>query len=179
MQLTWATNTESIIDTWFVQQATEIIRSLTDEEVEKFQEKGEITKSGFTFVEGDLRLMYKFDSSKEAKSTYDAHSDKQVSIVFVSLGSHRFEKLNSTCFICLIWFFFRPSQQFFSYVGIVFLGWTSAKLGLMCLAQGHNAMMPMRLEPVAFWSWVKHATTEPLGFLNSTWIWSIIDGIFS
>ena len=24
-----------------------------------------------------------------------------------------------------------------------------AKLGLMCLAQGHNAMMPMRLEPAA------------------------------
>ena len=54
-------------------------------------------------MEGDLRLMYKFDSSKEAKSTYDAHSDKQVSIAFGStLGSHRFEKLNSTCFVCLI-----------------------------------------------------------------------------
>ena len=32
----------------------------------------------------------------------------------------------------------------------------------MCLAQGHNAVMPVRLEPAAFWSQVKHSTTEPL-----------------
>ena len=37
-----------------------------------------------------------------------------------------------------------------------------AKLGLMCLAQGHNAVMPMRLEPEAPRSPVKHSTTEPL-----------------
>ena len=55
----------------------EIIRSLSDKEVEEFQEKGEITRAGFTFVEGDLRLMYKFSGSKEAV-TYDAHSDNQV-----------------------------------------------------------------------------------------------------
>ena len=29
--------------------------------------------------------------------------------------------------------------------GGVFLGWTSTKLGLMCLAQGHNAVTPVRL----------------------------------
>ena len=32
----------------------------------------------------------------------------------------------------------------------------------MCLAQGHNAVTPVRLEPVAPQSRVKHSTTEPL-----------------
>ena len=50
--------------------------------------------------------------------------------------------------------------------GWVFLGWTSTKLGLMCLAQGHNTEMQVRLEPVALPSRVKHSTTEPL---RSAW----------
>ena len=32
----------------------------------------------------------------------------------------------------------------------------------MCLAQGHNAVTPVRLKPAAPWSRVKHSTTEPL-----------------
>ena len=32
----------------------------------------------------------------------------------------------------------------------------------MCLAQGHNTVMPVGLEPVAPRSQVKHSTTEPL-----------------
>ena len=32
----------------------------------------------------------------------------------------------------------------------------------MCLAQGHNAVTPVRLEPAAPRSRVKHSTTEPL-----------------
>ena len=32
-------------------------------------------------------------------------------------------------------------------LGQVFLGWTSIKQGLMCLAQGHNEVTPVRLEP--------------------------------
>ena len=32
----------------------------------------------------------------------------------------------------------------------------------MCLAQGHNAVTPVRLEPSAPRSRVKHSTTEPL-----------------
>ena len=32
-------------------------------------------------------------------------------------------------------------------------------LGLTCLAQGHNAVTPVRLKPAAFWSRVKHYTT--------------------
>ena len=41
----------------------------------------------------------------------------------------------------------------------IFLGWTSTKVGLMCLAKGHN---PVRLEPVFPRFRVKHSTTEPL-----------------
>ena len=32
----------------------------------------------------------------------------------------------------------------------------------MCLAQGHNTVMPVRLEPTALRSRVKRSTTEPL-----------------
>ena len=46
--------------------------------------------------------------------------------------------------------------------GWVFLGWASTKLGLMRLAQGHNTVTLVRLEPVAPRSQVKHSTTEPL-----------------
>ena len=35
----------------------------------------------------------------------------------------------------------------------------------MCLAQGHNAVTLVRLEPAAAWSRVKHSTSEPLHFL--------------
>ena len=46
--------------------------------------------------------------------------------------------------------------------GRVFLGWTSTKLGLTCLAQGHNTVTLVRLALAAPWSQVKHSTTEPL-----------------
>ena len=44
--------------------------------------------------------------------------------------------------------------------GRVFLGLTSTWQGLMCLAQGHNTVMPVSLEPAALQSQVKHSTTE-------------------
>ena len=50
--------------------------------------------------------------------------------------------------------------------GWVFLGWTSTKLGLMCLAQWHNAVMPVRLEVPALRSGVKHSAIEPLRLRN-------------
>ena len=62
---------------------------------------------------------------------------------------------------CLIWYFTSQST-IFSYVGRVFLGWTSTKQGLMCFTQGHNTVMPVRLKPATPRSWVKHFTTEPL-----------------
>ena len=46
--------------------------------------------------------------------------------------------------------------------GWVFLCGTSTKQGSVCLAQGHNAVTPVRLEPAAPLFRVKHSTTEPL-----------------
>ena len=80
--------------------------------------------------------------------------------------------------IFFIWFLTSQSRIFqFCWV---FLGWTSTKLGLMCLAQGRNtAVMLVRLEPTALRSRVKHSTTEPLcsltqsGYLKChAWSWS-------
>ena len=39
---------------------------------------------------------------------------------------------------------------------------TNTKLALVCLAQGHNAVTPVRLVHAAPRSQVKHSTTEPL-----------------
>ena len=44
-------------------------------------------------------------------------------------------------------------------LGRVLLGKTITRLGLMCLAQGHNAVAPARLEPTDTRSRVKHSTT--------------------
>ena len=43
----------------------------------------------------------------------------------------------------------------------------------MCLAQGHNAVTPVRLKPTP-WSRVKHATTEPLGSRESVVVYSLL-----
>ena len=70
-------------------------------------------------------------------------------------------KLLFVClFVCLISFFSLQSTIFQS--GRVFLGWTSTKQGLMCLAQGHNTVTPVMLEPVPLRFRVNHSTTEPL-----------------
>ena len=52
-----------------------------------------------------------------------------------------------------------PVNNFSVMLGRVFQGWTSTKQGLMCLAQGHNAVAPARLEPLALWSQVNRSTT--------------------
>ena len=70
------------------------------------------------------------------------------------------EKVHAFLFI---WFdSLHPINNLSDIKGRVYLGWTSAKLGLMCLAQGHNAVMPVSLKPAAPRSRVKHSTTEPL-----------------
>ena len=53
----------------------------------------------------------------------------------------------------------RPINNLSVIKGRVFLGLTITKLGLMWLAQGHNAVTPVRLEPPAPWSQVKHSIT--------------------
>ena len=68
--------------------------------------------------------------------------------------------LSILCLFDLILYF--PVNNFSVMLGRVFLGWTSTKQRLMCLAQGHNTLMPVRLEPVTPQSLVKLSTTEPL-----------------
>ena len=67
------------------------------------------------------------------------------------------------CLFVFVWFdSLRPINNLSVKQGQVFLGWTSTKLGLMCLVQGHKAVTPVRVEPAVPWSRVKHSTTEPL-----------------
>ena len=62
---------------------------------------------------------------------------------------------------CFVWFdSLRPINNRSVIKGQVFLGWTSTKLGLMFLLK--NTVTPVRLEPTALRSRVKHSTTEPL-----------------
>ena len=72
--------------------------------------------------------------------------------------------LQSTLLLFLfVWFdSLSPINNLSVIKGQVFLGWTSTKLRLLCLAQGHNAVKPVRLKTAAPWSRVKHSTTEPL-----------------
>ena len=78
-----------------------------------------------------------------------------------------------------VWFdSLHPSQQSVT-LGRVFLGWTSTKLGLMCLARGDNPVMPVRLKHVALRSRVKHSTTEPLRSINMVRTELQIDCLFS
>ena len=57
-----------------------------------------------------------------------------------------------------------PVNNFSVMSGLIFMGLTSTKQGLLCLAQGHNTVTPVRLEPATPWSPVKLSTTEPLGY---------------
>ena len=68
--------------------------------------------------------------------------------------------LDPRCLFDLILYI--PVNNFSVMSGRVFLGWTSTKQGLICLAQGHNTVMLVRLQPAALRSRVKHSTTEPL-----------------
>ena len=72
--------------------------------------------------------------------------------------------LYNTGLFCLFDLIIYPINNLSVVKGRVFLGWTSTKLGLMVLAQGHNAVTPVRLQPAAPRSRVKHSTTQPLRF---------------
>ena len=71
---------------------------------------------------------------------------------------------------CLIFVWFAslcPSQQFFSYVGRVFLGWPVLSKNQYVLLK--DTVTPVRLEPTDPRSRVKHPTTEPLCSLQTAW----------
>ena len=70
-------------------------------------------------------------------------------------------------FICLFGLIlYVPVKNLSVMLGRVFLGWISTKQGLICLAQGHNVVTTVGLEPAAVRSLVKHSTTEPLRSLG-------------
>ena len=51
-----------------------------------------------------------------------------------------------TSFVCLFdIILYIPVNKFYIMSEQFFLGWTSAKQGLMCLAQRHNTVTPVRL----------------------------------
>ena len=62
---------------------------------------------------------------------------------------------------------FTSHQQSFSYKGTGLPGMSQYQAKINVLAQGHNAVTPVRLEPVAPQSRVKLSTTEPLHSLFS------------
>ena len=60
-----------------------------------------------------------------------------------------------------------------------FLAWTSTKQRIKCLAQRHNTVSPVRLEPAMPQPQVKHSTTEPQHSssndnFSSIWKWKRI-----
>ena len=65
--------------------------------------------------------------------------------------------------LCVLSTIFQLCRDGFSLVEPVLI---STKPGLMCLAQGHIAVTPVRLEPAAHRSRVKHSHTEPLRSLK-------------
>ena len=58
--------------------------------------------------------------------------------------------------------FFTSHQQSFSYKGTGLPGLNQYQARINVLAQGHNTVTPVRLDPAAPRSRVKHSTTEPL-----------------
>ena len=60
--------------------------------------------------------------------------------------------------VCLTWFFTTHQDNLSGIKRRIYLGWTSTKPGLMCFAQRLNAVTPVRFEPAAPRSRVKHST---------------------
>ena len=65
-------------------------------------------------------------------------------------------------FVCLFDLILYVPSTIFSYKGTGLPGLNQYLARINVLAQGHNAVTPVRLEHVALRSRVKHSTTEPL-----------------
>ena len=77
----------------------------------------------------------------------------------------RNQKNNSM--LIFVWF---DSYNFSVMSGRVFLGWTSTKQRITCLAQGHNTVPPVRLHPPTAESQVKHSTKP---YCSSVLCWNM------
>lgn len=55
------------------------IKGLTDDQLVHYQDTGTVEVLGNTLTEGELHLIYKFNSNNsDSNSSYEAHSDDQV-----------------------------------------------------------------------------------------------------
>ena len=79
-------------------------------------------------------------------------------MIFIALGD----------FLVGVWFSVIMDNIFLDTLGC-FLVCTSAKKRIKCLAQGHNTVPPVRLEPATPLSQVVHSTTESLRS-SSSWM---------
>ena len=84
--------------------------------------------------------------------------------VHVKADMHIISPVTHNWFCLFDLILYAPVNSFSDMSGRVFLGWTRTKQGLICLAEGHNTVMTVRLEPATPWSPVKHSTSEPLHF---------------
>lgn len=51
---------------------------LSDCDLKKYVEKGELTICGHTLSGDDLKIAYSFDQNSDRPSSYEAHSDNEV-----------------------------------------------------------------------------------------------------
>ena len=65
-------------------KVTQSIRQLTDAQLVKYRDSGEIVVDGHTLGDKDLRLSYTVAEGDKDKHSYEAHSDKEVGFVFVT-----------------------------------------------------------------------------------------------
>ena len=73
-------------------------------------------------------------------------------------------------FVCLFdVILYIPVNNVSVMLGRVFLGWTSTKQGLMCHAQGHNTVMPARLEPATILS--RDTCPQAANYCALFWVW--------
>ena len=79
---------------------------------------------------------------------------------FIWSGSSLYAKINQYNFESFLFDLILnvPVNKLSVMSGRVFLGWTSTKQGLMCLAQGQNAVTPVRPKPATPLSRVKDST---------------------
>lgn len=62
-------------------EVSQQIKGLSDEDIQVFQEKGELMVAGHLLAGTDLKVMYSFDQNGSTPSAYEAHSDGEVLIL--------------------------------------------------------------------------------------------------
>lgn len=65
-----------------VKKVVTAVKKLSSEQLEEFQQTGTMVVEGYTLEEEDLKIAYKFDSTKDiTPDQYEAHSDKKVLVL--------------------------------------------------------------------------------------------------